>query len=314
MGWMPRPRSLVDFGGRRCLIGGVAATFLDHVWQSLMQAATMPMPSDPEQVRQAHAALWDSFGASNEGLRARCLPAGSPVPMWRVEPEGPSPVAGAVVSFHAGGWALGSARGEAALLVEVADLTGRTVFGVDYSLVPGACFPVQVGEAEAAIAAVCAEFGDVLVSGCSAGGQLALAGVLALRGSDPAAFAKVSGLRLMSPGTDLRPDAPAWREELATDWVKPVPLRASVEAYLAGADPENPLASPVLADLRGLPPVRMQACAEEALAIDNRAFVAALSAAGVPVGYEEVSGVPHAFHLLPGTVPAARDALRRLFA
>ena len=63
-----------------------------------------------------------------------------------------------------------------------------------------------------------------------------------------------------------------------------------------------------------MPPVRMQACAEEALAIDNRAFVAALSAAEVPVEYEEVSGVPHAFHLLPGTVPAARDALRRLFA
>ncbi len=289
------------------------APFLDLVWRSLMQASTMPMPSDPEQARQAHAALWDSFGASNERLRARCLPVGASVPMWRVESECPSS-SGAVVSFHAGGWVLGSARGEAALLVEVADLTGRTVYGVDYSLVPEAVFPVQIKEAEEAIRAVCGEYGDVLVSGCSAGGQLALAGVLALRGSDPAAFAKVSGLRLMSPGTDLRPDAPAWLEELATDWVKPVPLRASVEAYLAGADPGDPLASPVLADLRGLPAVRMQACAEEALAIDNRAFVAALSAAGVPVGYEEVSGVPHAFHLLPGTVPAAREALRRLFA
>jgi epsilon-lactone hydrolase len=287
---------------------------LAGVWKVLLGAEGGAAPVDVEAMREGHAALWDSLGAADEASRARCVMArGGEAPLWRVDPLS-GQACGAVVIFHGGGWALGSARGESAMLCAIADLTGRAVFSVDYRLVPDAFFPVQVEDAASGIVEVAAAFDDLLVGGCSAGGHLALAGLLSVRESNPAAFRRVTGLRLMSPGTDLRPAAPAWASALETDWVKPDPVRASVAAFLHGADPTSPLASPLLADLRGFPAVRIQTCAEECLAVDNRIFAKALGDAGVDVELEEVRGVPHGFQLLCLSLEESRAAVSRLFS
>lgn len=285
---------------------------LESLWYALFMAADAPPVADWEIIRDGHKVFWDSLGASDSASLARCEAVEAPVPLCRVLPQ-TGAKNGAVVVFHGGGWAMGSARGESVMLSEIADLTGRAVFSADYCLLPGHVFPTQVNDAGGALAFVARQYQDILVAGCSAGGHLAVAGSLTLRERDPEAFRALTGLRLMSPGTDLRPEAPAWQLPLATDWVKPEPIFAQFDAFLRGADPRNPLASPVLADLRGLPSTRIQVGAGEALAVDNRAFAAALQAAGVPVELEEIPGVPHGIQLLPGTVPEARSALERLF-
>ena len=290
-----------------------ASPQLESAWQALFLAAEAPPVADWNSIRASHKAFWDDLGASDAASLARCETVDAPVPLCRVLPEAGSPNKGAVMVFHGGGWAMGSACGESVLLCAIADQTGREVFSADYRLLPEHVFPAQVDDAVEALVFAAGQNEDLLVAGCSAGGHLAVAGSLALRDRHPEAFRALTGLRLMSPGTDLRPDAAAWQQSLASDWVKPGPIFAQFAAFLQGADPNDPLASPLLADLRGLPPTRIQVGAGEGLAIDNRAFAAALKAAGVPVELEEIPGVPHGIHLLPKTVPEGRAALERLF-
>jgi monoterpene epsilon-lactone hydrolase len=57
-------------------------------------------------------------------------------------------------------------------------------------------------------------------------------------------------------------------------------------AYLAGQDPRTPLASPIYADLRGLPPLLIQVGTAETLLDDARRLADRARAVGVTVDLE----------------------------
>jgi acetyl esterase/lipase len=84
--------------------------------------------------------------------------------------------------------------------------------------------------------------------------------------------------------------------------------------YLAGADPHTPLASPLYADLRGLPPLLIQASSSELLVDDSRRFAARAQASGVAVDLDLWDDLVHVWHFFYLIAAPARRAIERIGA
>jgi acetyl esterase/lipase len=85
-------------------------------------------------------------------------------------------------------------------------------------------------------------------------------------------------------------------------------LRPSAALYLGDTDPRNPLASPLYADLSGLPPLLIHAGQDELLRDDSTRLAERARAAGVPVELKIWPVVPHVWQLMP-LIPEARQSL-----
>jgi acetyl esterase/lipase len=88
----------------------------------------------------------------------------------------------------------------------------------------------------------------------------------------------------------------------------------SARYYLGDADPRNPLASPLYADLAGLPPLLIHVGADECLRDDSTRLAEKARAAGVSVELKVWPVVPHAWQLAPHLIPEARQSLREAAA
>jgi acetyl esterase/lipase len=206
-----------------------------------------------------------------------------------------------ILYLHGGGFCTGSPATHRALTSRLARAAGLPVFAADYRLAPDHPFPAAVEDAIAVYRAL-SDAGPVVLAGDSAGARLALVTALAARERDmrlPAA------LMLFSPWIDLLniPQAPT---DLTT---RAVWLRACAEHTIAM--PRTTLASPLRADLRGLPPTLIQAGADELLRRDAVDLHDALERAGVAVRCELVPQRWHAFQLHAGMLPSADAALAR---
>jgi acetyl esterase/lipase len=80
-------------------------------------------------------------------------------------------------------------------------------------------------------------------------------------------------------------------------------LLPSAAAYLNGHQAGDPLASPLFADLAGLPPMLIQVGSRETLLDDGRALESAAAGAGVHVSLEIWDGMFHEWHLLSALLP-----------
>jgi|SRR5215472_2125512 len=81
---------------------------------------------------------------------------------------------------------------------------------------------------------------------------------------------------------------------------------------LAGADAKDPLASPLYADLSGLPPTCIQVGGDETLLGESLQLEQNARAAGVDVQAEVFPGQQHTFQMAAGYAPESDDAIRKL--
>ena len=214
---------------------------------------------------------------------------------------------GTLLYLHGGGYVMGSPGTHRHLVSELAWSARVDAVVPDYRLAPVHPFPAAVDDAVAVYRALVASGTAperIVVAGDSAGGGLTAALLLRLRDEgDQLPAAAVC----FSPYVNLLLDGATMTSNLPTDYL---PLgRGDVdiaEWYLDGADPKNPYASPLYADLAGLPPVLVFAGGREVLLDDCRAFAARLREAGNGVVYREYE---HMFHVWPAIVPAERDSL-----
>ena len=141
------------------------------------------------------------------------------------------------------------------------------------------------------------------------GGGLAVAMLVATRDAgEPMPAAAV----LMSPTVDLTSSGASMTERADRDPIStPAMLRQFAADYLAGADPKTPLASPLFAQLAGLPPLLVQVGTADLLLSDSERLAAAAAAAGVDVTLEIGEGLPHVYQLMLGT-PEAAEATERI--
>ncbi len=214
-----------------------------------------------------------------------------------------------VVHFHGGGYCVGSALTPRSWAAHLSARTGCRVVLPEYRLAPEHPYPAALEDARAILAALSAEAGpgSVVVSGDSAGGGLALALVLSLRDEDQDLPA---GCILLSPWLDLGRDRRAVPDLVRRDVVlTPDWLEACARAYAAPAAWASPSVSPLCAGHAGLPPLLIQAGADELLAPDAGLLAASASAAGTDVTYTRWPHMWHDFVLQPGLLAAADSAL-----
>jgi monoterpene epsilon-lactone hydrolase len=223
--------------------------------------------------------------------------------------EGPSPGDTVLLYLHGGGYFACSSETHRPITVYFA-LHGFHVFAPDYRLAPENRFPAAVEDAVAFYRALLSAGyapQNIVVAGESAGGGLALSLMLSLRDAGvplPAAAA------LFSPWTDLAATGDSIRTN--TDrcaMFDGAGVAFSARYYLGDTDPCNPLASPLYADLSGLPPLLIHVGADEVLLDDSTRLAERARAAGVRVELKIWPVVPHAWQLVPHLVPESRQSL-----
>jgi monoterpene epsilon-lactone hydrolase len=116
----------------------------------------------------------------------------------------------------------------------------------------------------------------------------------------------------MSPTVDLTSSGASMTERVQQDpFSTPALLRQLAADYLAGADPKTPLASPLFADLAGLPPLLILVGTADLLLSDSQRLAAAAASAGVDVTLGVGEGLPHVYPIMRGT-PEAAEATDRI--
>jgi epsilon-lactone hydrolase len=209
----------------------------------------------------------------------------------------------AVLYLHGGGYVIGSIQSHRELAARVGRAARAEVLLVDYRLAPEHPFPAAIEDAVAAFRWVLAQGFDrrhVAIAGDSAGGGLTVATLLALRdagGPLPAAAV------CLSPWVDMEGTAASLATNAATDpVVQKDGLLAMARLYLGAADARDPRASPIHADLSGLPPMLVQVGKAETLLDDSVRLAERARAAGVDVTldpWDDMIHVWQAFSMLP---------------
>lgn len=236
--------------------------------------------------------------------------AGRPVRWHR--PDG-GDTSRALLFLHGGAYVTGSLESHREQCARTALAISAPVLALDYRLAPEHSFPAAVADAAAAWRWLVSDGGlepsRVAIAGDSAGGGLTMATLLALRDAgDPLPGAAA----VLSPWVDLACRGASYSERAELEPMLNVEfLRADAARYLGGADPLDPLASPIEADLAGLPPVLVLVGTDEILHDDSATLHARLQAAGVE---SELHVWPDMFHgwLAVPTLREAHDATRQV--
>lgn len=267
--------------------------------------------SSPRLVRR-HVDVVGGFGSAPAAVTWRWMDVGSVRARWAVPlvDEG-----GVVLFLHGGGYVFGSIRSHPGLIGTIAETTRRRVLAVDYRLAPEHPCPAALDDALAGWDTLVEEGWapeSVVVVGDSAGGGLALALLVQLRergGPLPA------GAVLISPWTDLALTGGSVDRWESTDYLGTREVLAKYAGYYLGDLPAtDPRASPLYADLGGLPPLLVMVGACEMLLDDAVRVAEKARAADVEVTLDVEPDEVHVYPVLSSFTPRGAAALQRLAA
>jgi epsilon-lactone hydrolase len=253
----------------------------------------------------------DAIGSTSPvatDIRLEATDANGVAAEWSLAPgSDPSRV---LLFFHGGGYCSGSIVSHRGMVTEVGRSARVRTLAVAYRLAPEHPFPAALEDARAAyrflldhgIAAP-----RIVVGGDSAGGGLTLALMTSLRDAGE----RLPGCAwLVSPWVDLQMTGASLAEKANVDPLISKPyLEELASAYLAGADPANPLVSPLNADLAGLPPLLVQVGSAETLLDDAVRIAQRAGAADVRINLEIFPHMIHAWHLWAAQLEEGRRAI-----
>jgi acetyl esterase/lipase len=273
------------------------------------ELANLPAAESVEQERDAWTALCQPLEASPNASWDE-VEAGGVTAVWVAS----SPDPGLTMLYcHGGAFAIGSSwhnRGMLSLLAEAAD---ARVLGVDYRLAPEHTFPAGFNDTLAAYLWLLEQGADpsrLVLAGDSCGANLVLAAAVAAR---DAGHPLPSAIACVSPWVDLTQSGFSYETNAHLDSFVPKDgMDFLADNYLAGASATDPIASPLFADLTGLPPVLIQVGVGECLLADSLSLTEALARHGVAVVLE---AWPHSVHVWPvwaSRVPEGREAIEHI--
>jgi acetyl esterase/lipase len=230
------------------------------------------------------------------------------VPAEKITPANATP-GKALLYLHGGGHVFGSIKSHRHFVSRLAVATKATAWHIDYRLAPEHPYPAAIEDALVAYRALLDSGiapADIVVGGESAGGNLAAALLLKLKQEN---LPQPAGLYLLSPWLDMTTTAESYDKVGARD---PMITREGIvgvaTAYL-GNQPDTPLASPVRADVSGLPPMLIQVGSEEVLLSDSTTFANNAAMTGIDVSLRVWAGMPHAWPLFHPFLRAGLPAI-----
>ena len=231
------------------------------------------------------------------------------VPVVTVDTPGTDPAV-AVLYLHGGAYVLGSAADSAGLASDVSRRVGARAISVDYRLAPEHPFPAAIDDAVAAYRALLDEgrpSAKIAFVGESAGGGLVAATLVALK---EAKLPQPSSATVFSPWTDLTVSGASATGKADVDpALTAEALRIRARDYLGELEATTPLASPIFADLTGLPPLLIQVGSHEVLLDDAVRLAARAAEHDVPVQLQVWPEVPHVFQGFVALLDDADHAL-----
>ena len=215
-----------------------------------------------------------------------------------------------VLYFHGGGYffcGLETHRPTCAYLARTAQ---ARVLSVDYRMAPEHVFPAAVDDAVAWWQELLRQGTDpktVVFAGDSAGGGLALACMVAARDQG---LPLPAGAILFSPWTDLTCSGETMKTLADADVMfNPESLPEAAALYLAGKPTTTPLASPLFANLKGLPSLMIHASRHEILLADSTRLHERAMAQGVTSEIHLRAKMPHVWPTML-LLPEARQTLK----
>ncbi|MFM0721313.1 alpha/beta hydrolase [Paraburkholderia strydomiana] len=251
-----------------------------------------------------------------DGVTIRTVSANGVPAKWISPDSGTSSSAhtGRVILYlHGGGFYSGSSDSHRVLAATLAKDAQANVLLIDYRRMPEAVYPAQIDDAVASYEWLLQQgysASHIALAGESAGGNLVVELALRLRAAHRPLPTSIVA---MSPIMDLTASGESTQTNAARD---PLLTRKGLldvtAVYMHGVDPRNPGASPLFADLHGLPPLLLQVGAGEILLDDSLRMAQAAAADDVAVSVEVWPGMVHQWQLFPSLVPDARLALKHV--
>ncbi|MEY3511543.1 MAG: hypothetical protein RL486_208 [Actinomycetota bacterium] len=214
--------------------------------------------------------------------------------------------------FHGGGFRIASALAYRSYGSHLAAVLGARVLLVEYRLAPEHKFPKAVDDCFAVWESLLAEgidTGRIVIAGDSAGGGLAASVTMhALAdGVLPA------GVICCSPWVDLTITADTYDTNAESDKLfSRTSAEEAAPAYLGGADPMNPIASPLFGDWDGAPPLLILVGDAEVLLDDSRKLAEVAKAAGVDVTLSIYPEMPHIWTMSYPAFPEAVEGVTEM--
>jgi len=266
-----------------------------------------PRPTSVAERRERLNALGNAYrpaeDVSLEPVSADGVPA-----EWSTTPG--SDGSRVLLYLHGGGFSAGSIVSHRAMVTETGRAAQARTLAIDYRRTPEHPFPAALDDALRAYRWLLAQGvrpDRIAIGGDSAGGGLTLAVMVSLR---------ESGLPLPACGWCISPwvDMEARGESYATKAaIDPMISREYVLElagwYLGGTASRTPLAAPLYADLKGLPPLLIQVGSAETLLDDSIQMAARAGAADVRVTLEVWPQMIHAWPLFHQQLADGRRAI-----
>jgi epsilon-lactone hydrolase len=214
---------------------------------------------------------------------------------------------------HGGGYVTGSMFTHRKLYGHLAKAVGCRALIVNYGLAPENTHPGPVNDMTKAYKWLLDQGikpQHIALTGDSAGGGLAVTTLLRAREQGlplPAATLPIS------PWLDMEGTGASFESNKERDVLVMREIIHGMAATFLGekGDRKHPLANPLHADLRGLPPVYIQVGGYETLLDDSHALAEAVRKADGEVKLDVFPEMQHVFHFLAGVAPEANDAIRQ---
>lgn len=204
-----------------------------------------------------------------------------------------------ILYFHGGGYFFGGLLTHRASCAYIARHARAKVLSVDYRMAPEHPCPAAVDDAVAWWKELLRQGinpAEVVFAGDSAGAALAVSCLVAAKAQG---LPMPAGALLYSPMADMSCSGDSMKANAKTELMfaaHMVPQAAKL--YLAGRSATDPLASPVFADLRGLPELHIFASESEILLSDSTRLHDNAREAGVRTTLTLRPGMPHVWPIL----------------
>ena len=275
--------------------------------------AARPVPPPPADIAEQRSRIDEAMAQLPlaEGTVAEPF-VRSGVPGIECRPVDVADDAPIVLYFHGGGFRIASALAYRSYGSHLAAVLGARVMLVEYRLAPEHKFPKAVDDCFAVWESLLAEgvdTGRIVIAGDSAGGGLAASVTMhALAdGVLPA------GVICCSPWVDLTITADTYDTNAESDKLfSRTSAEEAAPAYLGGADPMNPIASPLFGDWDGAPPLLILVGDAEVLLDDSRKLAEVAKAAGVDVTLSVYPEMPHIWTMSYPAFPEAVEGVTEM--